>query len=295
MAQTETTRQIRIKSRVDESSVWASSNPVLLEREIGYEKDTGKYKIGDGKTAWNGLEYVPIYNINEVNKKINDEAVAKINELNIKNGIGEGSLQQENCEATGNYSFAEGFNIKAYGDYQHVQGKFNQPDNSSLFIIGNGENESNRSNALMVDKAGNVKIAGELQNMNGFSLFPFVEKEIIIPAYNVNNDNGNYNQWNTATDTLNKFVYLEIPFSSETLKYYDFRIPPIVMPYTNSETGKPLEFSESLNSLSFYSGGINAQNNYEIRIEFDYWDTNKYTNIVYNYETTWKILFWRKK
>lgn len=92
MAQIETTRQIRIKSRVDNSSTWTSLNPVLLEREIGYEKDTGKYKIGDGETAWNNLEYVPIYNISEVDAKINDEAIAKINELNIENGTGKGSL-----------------------------------------------------------------------------------------------------------------------------------------------------------------------------------------------------------
>lgn len=84
MAQIETTRQIRIKSRVDESGDWQSLNPILLDREIGYERDTGKYKIGDGETAWNDLEYAPIYNISEVD--------AKINELNIENGTGNNSL-----------------------------------------------------------------------------------------------------------------------------------------------------------------------------------------------------------
>ena len=123
MAQIETTRQIRIKSRVDNSSTWTSLNPVLLEREIGYEKDTGKYKIGDGETAWNNLEYVPIYNISEVDAKINDEAIAKINELNIENGTGKGSLQQKgSSQAIGTGSHAEGYKTIAEGNYSHTEG-----------------------------------------------------------------------------------------------------------------------------------------------------------------------------
>lgn len=34
-----------------------AENPVLLEGEIMYERDTGKYKIGDGVTVWNSLPY----------------------------------------------------------------------------------------------------------------------------------------------------------------------------------------------------------------------------------------------
>lgn len=30
---------------------------VLLAREVGYETDTGKWKIGDGTTAWSALPY----------------------------------------------------------------------------------------------------------------------------------------------------------------------------------------------------------------------------------------------
>lgn len=32
-------------------------NPVLLAGEIGFERDTGRYKMGDGTTAWNDLAY----------------------------------------------------------------------------------------------------------------------------------------------------------------------------------------------------------------------------------------------
>lgn len=47
-----------IQYRRDYSDIWASRNPVLREGEPGYEKDTGKHKIGDGQTPWNLLEYV---------------------------------------------------------------------------------------------------------------------------------------------------------------------------------------------------------------------------------------------
>lgn len=33
------------------------TNPVLAAGEPGYETDTGKFKIGDGVTAWNSLPH----------------------------------------------------------------------------------------------------------------------------------------------------------------------------------------------------------------------------------------------
>lgn len=45
------------QQRYDTAANWAANNPVLLEGEIGVEKDTFKFKFGDGVTAWNGLEY----------------------------------------------------------------------------------------------------------------------------------------------------------------------------------------------------------------------------------------------
>lgn len=53
----------------------------------------------------------------------------------------------------GNNSHAEGAATIAAGDYQHVQGKFNVEDSESkyAFIIGNGDGDSNRSNAIAID------------------------------------------------------------------------------------------------------------------------------------------------
>lgn len=33
----------------------AAKNPVLLKGEVVYESDTGRFRIGDGSTSWNGL------------------------------------------------------------------------------------------------------------------------------------------------------------------------------------------------------------------------------------------------
>lgn len=36
---------------------WTSGNPTLAAGKIGVETDTGKFKVGDGSTAWNSLLY----------------------------------------------------------------------------------------------------------------------------------------------------------------------------------------------------------------------------------------------
>lgn len=50
-------QNIRILSKVDTINEWISNNPVLLNKEIGYERETGKYKIGNGNDDWNSLSY----------------------------------------------------------------------------------------------------------------------------------------------------------------------------------------------------------------------------------------------
>lgn len=36
---------------------WTSRNPVLEDGEQGFERDTGRLKIGDGSTRWSSLSY----------------------------------------------------------------------------------------------------------------------------------------------------------------------------------------------------------------------------------------------
>jgi len=53
----------KIQFRRGSSSNWVSGNPTLISGEPGFETDTLKLKIGDGTTAWSGLNYVGTYGI----------------------------------------------------------------------------------------------------------------------------------------------------------------------------------------------------------------------------------------
>lgn len=46
-----------MQQRRGTAAEWTSADPVLAAGEIGYETDTGRFKFGDGVTAWSGIEY----------------------------------------------------------------------------------------------------------------------------------------------------------------------------------------------------------------------------------------------
>jgi hypothetical protein len=48
---------LQIQLRRDTAANWTSSNPTLAQGEFGFETNTGKFKIGNGSTAWNSLAY----------------------------------------------------------------------------------------------------------------------------------------------------------------------------------------------------------------------------------------------
>ena len=49
---------VRIQFRRGTAAEWQAANPVLMEGELGFETDTGKWKIGNGINAWNELEHL---------------------------------------------------------------------------------------------------------------------------------------------------------------------------------------------------------------------------------------------
>lgn len=51
----------QIQLRRGTAALWTSANPTLASGEMGYETDTGFYKIGNGTTPWNGLNYTTNY------------------------------------------------------------------------------------------------------------------------------------------------------------------------------------------------------------------------------------------
>ena len=49
--------EARIKPRNDASTNWTLKNPTLAFNEIGFESNSGRFKIGDGSTRWTSLGY----------------------------------------------------------------------------------------------------------------------------------------------------------------------------------------------------------------------------------------------
>ena len=48
---------VKMKQRRGTAVAWTSANPVLSAGEIGFETDTNKFKIGNGVTTWDSLNY----------------------------------------------------------------------------------------------------------------------------------------------------------------------------------------------------------------------------------------------
>jgi hypothetical protein len=47
----------RIQVRRDTAANWTTNNPTLANGEIGFETNSGKFKIGNGSSAWSALDY----------------------------------------------------------------------------------------------------------------------------------------------------------------------------------------------------------------------------------------------
>ena len=47
----------RMQQRRGTAAQWSSADPILAAGEIGFETDTGKFKIGDGTSVWSSLSY----------------------------------------------------------------------------------------------------------------------------------------------------------------------------------------------------------------------------------------------
>ncbi len=49
---------IKIQFRRDTSTNWNSNNPILAEAELGFDTVKKQFKVGDGSTAWNSLDWL---------------------------------------------------------------------------------------------------------------------------------------------------------------------------------------------------------------------------------------------
>lgn len=113
----------------------------------------GNYSHAEGGTYASGFH---AHSEGLFTKATNDSAHAQgeSTEANGKDSHAEGY----SCYANGNYSHAQNQATKASGIAQTAIGKYNVEDSTDTyaFIIGNGANGSNRSNALTVDWNGHI-------------------------------------------------------------------------------------------------------------------------------------------
>lgn len=66
---------VRIQFRRGTAAEWAGANPTLAAGELGYETDTGQFKIGTGSHNWNALSY------GAVSESYVDNAIANVIDL----------------------------------------------------------------------------------------------------------------------------------------------------------------------------------------------------------------------
>lgn len=57
---------LHIQIRGDTAENWESKNPVLLNREIGYDRTNNRLKVGNGLDGWTSLPYVAPDVINDL-------------------------------------------------------------------------------------------------------------------------------------------------------------------------------------------------------------------------------------
>ena len=83
------------------------------------------------------------------------------NEYSVNKATGNSShAEGYSTTASASNSHAEGYNTTASGNYSHVQGKYNVQDSNGkyAFIIGNGTDINNRSNAFAIDWEGKIYV-----------------------------------------------------------------------------------------------------------------------------------------
>lgn len=74
---------VRMVQRRGSSTQWSTANPVLTAGEIGYETNTGKFKIGDSTNHWNDLPY--FINDDSLSTSLGDYVL--VEELGVANGV----------------------------------------------------------------------------------------------------------------------------------------------------------------------------------------------------------------
>ena len=108
-------KQVRISSKADTQQNWdANSDYVLLEHEVGYVSDTGRFKIGDGVTTWADLPYNEMVGkFSDANGTILNDETNNIADALYSLSAGEGTRAlSRNSDAVGGKTISGGKGFK---------------------------------------------------------------------------------------------------------------------------------------------------------------------------------------
>lgn len=163
-----------VSQAVDGKVYWGHSDP---DNSVMMDK-TG---VTDNWLATDDDTTSSNFKIYRVGKTITDDSAYHVMNLEGYNSIAPGihahaegcttvasgmysHAEGTNTVAAGAHSHAEGFNTKAASGGQHVEGKYNALDERGIYahIVGNGTDESNRSNMHTLDWDGNAWFAGNV-------------------------------------------------------------------------------------------------------------------------------------
>lgn len=135
----------RVLQRHDTAANWQTHNPVLAEGELGIITDGAKgYKIGDGVTAWNDLDYPA--NLTQIVDNVGTSTTVAISQRVVTEMVG---LDEY-------LAFSEG-TAYSVGDVVNYNGKLYQfiSDHTAGAWVGNDVKETDVIKVHIVQELGN--------------------------------------------------------------------------------------------------------------------------------------------
>ena len=92
---------VKIQLRRGTAVQWTSSNPILAQGEMGLEVDTGKFKFGNGSTAWNLLTYPAshyLLGLNDVLAISPDDGSVLVFDISINKWVPQTQLNKQSMD-----------------------------------------------------------------------------------------------------------------------------------------------------------------------------------------------------
>jgi hypothetical protein len=98
----------RIQLRRGTAANWTSANPTLASGEVGVETDTGKFKVGNGSTAWTSLGYNDAGSVGHIAAAVDAHDASAISVLDTAGNYTGTNVESVLAELPGKFGIAVG-------------------------------------------------------------------------------------------------------------------------------------------------------------------------------------------